>query len=165
MNKLPTWTILGGGYQSYLSGHYDNAYQEWLPLAELGDAEAQYNLGVMHDEGAGREQNPAEAAAWYHKAAKQGFVDAQTTDMVSPVTMKKPASGSALQPNKGTKKPRQRWRSWATTPDPACNKLLTRKHKQSCSMPTFSHIRNIRNILQMAKFNTHLKNQCLIIKI
>jgi len=32
----------------------------------------------MHDEGAGREQNPAEAAAWYHKAAKQGFVDAQT---------------------------------------------------------------------------------------
>lgn len=77
MSKLPTWTALGGGYQSYLNGDYDIAYQEWLPLAELGDAEAQYNLGVMHDEGAGREQNPAEAAAWYHKAARQGFVDAQ----------------------------------------------------------------------------------------
>lgn len=78
MSKLSTWTILGGGYQSYLSGNYEMAYQEWLPLAELGDAEAQYNLGVMYDEGAGRKQDPSAAAAWYHKAAKQGFLNAQS---------------------------------------------------------------------------------------
>lgn len=77
MAGIPTWTILGGGYQSYLKGDYEAAYREWLPLAELGDIEAQYNLGVMYDEGAGVEQDLVHAAAWYRKAAEQGFVDAQ----------------------------------------------------------------------------------------
>ncbi len=75
---MPTWTILGGGYQSYLKGDYTAAYDEWLPLAELGDAEAQFNLGVLYDEGAGVERNLATAADWYRKAAEQGFIDAQT---------------------------------------------------------------------------------------
>jgi len=75
---MPTWTILGGGYQSYLKGDYPAAYEEWLPLAELGDAEAQYNIAVMYDEGAGRTQDLAIAAGWYRKAALQGFLDAQT---------------------------------------------------------------------------------------
>jgi TPR repeat protein len=78
MAGMPTWTILGGGYQSYLKGDYKAAYEEWLPLAELGDAEAQFNMGVLHDEGAGVERNLAAAAAWYRKAAEQGFLDAQT---------------------------------------------------------------------------------------
>jgi TPR repeat protein len=78
MAGLPTWTILGGGYQSYLKGNYRAAYEEWLPLAELGDVEAQYNLGVLHDEGAGIGQDYSAAASWYRKAAEQGFVDAQT---------------------------------------------------------------------------------------
>ncbi len=77
MAGLPTWTVLGGGYQSYLKGDYDAAYEEWLPLAELGDVEAQFNLGVMYDEGAGVDQDLAIAADWYQKAAEQGFIDAQ----------------------------------------------------------------------------------------
>jgi len=77
MAAMPTWTILGGGYQSYMNGDFDSAYREWLPLAEFGDVEAQFNLGVMHDEGAGVQQDLAAAAAWYHKAAQRGFVDAQ----------------------------------------------------------------------------------------
>lgn len=78
MSGLPTWTILGGGYQSYLKGDYKAAYDEWLPLAELGDAEAQYNLGVMYDQGASVDQDLGKAASWYRKAAEQGFMDAQT---------------------------------------------------------------------------------------
>jgi TPR repeat protein len=78
MARMPTWTILGGGYQSYLKGDYQAAYDEWLPLAELGDAEAQFNLGVMYDEGAGIDQSYVTAANWYRKAANQGFLDAQT---------------------------------------------------------------------------------------
>jgi hypothetical protein len=78
MAGMPTWTILGGGYQSYLKGDYTAAYGEWLPLAELGDAEAQFNLGVLYDEGAGVERNLTTAADWYRKAAEQGFIDAQT---------------------------------------------------------------------------------------
>jgi len=77
MAGMPTWTVLGGGYQSYLKGDYDAAYEEWLPLAELGDVEAQFNLGVMYDEGAGVGQDLAVAAGWYQKAADQGFIDAQ----------------------------------------------------------------------------------------
>ena len=78
MSGLPTWTILGGGYQSYLKGDYKAAYDEWLPLAELGDAEAQYNLGVMYDQGASVDLDLGKAASWYRKAAEQGFMDAQT---------------------------------------------------------------------------------------
>jgi len=77
MAGMPTWTILGGGYQSYLKGDYQAAFDEWLPLAELGDVEAQYNLGVMYDEGTSVEQDFGKAAEWYRKAAEQGFVDAQ----------------------------------------------------------------------------------------
>ena len=77
MMALPTWTILGGGYQSYLKGDYKAAYDEWLPLAELGDVEAQYNLGVMYDQGASVDQDLGKAANWYRKAAEQGFMDAQ----------------------------------------------------------------------------------------
>jgi len=77
MAGMPTWTILGGGYQSYLRGDYAAALEEWRPLAELGDAEAQYNLGVMYDEGASLEKDLNKAAEWYRKAAEQGFVDAQ----------------------------------------------------------------------------------------
>lgn len=69
---------MGGGYQSYLKEDYTAAYDEWLPLAELGDAEAQFNIGVLYDEGAGVARNLATAADWYRKAAAQGFIDAQT---------------------------------------------------------------------------------------
>lgn len=78
MSGMPTWTILGGGYQSYLKGDFQAAYNEWLPLAELGDAEAQYNIGVMFDEGAGLDQDLVAAADWYRRAGEQGFLDAQT---------------------------------------------------------------------------------------
>ena len=78
MSGMPTWTILGGGYQSYLKGDYPAAYAEWMPLAELGDAEAQYNIGVMYDEGAGVDQDLVLAAGWYRRAGEQGFMDAQT---------------------------------------------------------------------------------------
>ena len=77
MAIMPTWTILGGGYQAYLKGDYATALGEWLPLAELGDAEAEFNVGVMYDQGHGVTQDFGEAAKWYHKAASQGFVDAQ----------------------------------------------------------------------------------------
>ena len=77
MAGIPTWTILGGGYQSYLKGDYQAAFEEWLPLAELGDVEAQYNLGVMYDEGTSVTQDLGKAAEWYRMAAEQGFVDAQ----------------------------------------------------------------------------------------
>lgn len=40
--------------------------------AENGDAEAQFNLGRMYDEGHGVPRNPYEAVKWYRLAADQG---------------------------------------------------------------------------------------------
>ena len=38
---------------------------------------AQYNLGVMYENGRGVPQNDAEAVKWYRKAAEQGLASAQ----------------------------------------------------------------------------------------
>ena len=46
--------------------------------AEKGDAEAQYNLGVMYDLGVGVPEDDREAAKWYRKAADQGYAAAQS---------------------------------------------------------------------------------------
>jgi len=46
-------------------------------LAEQGDAQAQYNLGVMYDNGKGIPQDYIKAVQWYTEAAKQGDAGAQ----------------------------------------------------------------------------------------
>ena len=45
--------------------------------AEQGDAEAQFSLGVMYDNGEGVSQDYAEAVKWYRLAAEQGLASAQ----------------------------------------------------------------------------------------
>jgi TPR repeat protein len=60
------------------AGDYATALQEWRPLAKQRYALAQYNLGVMYDNGLGVIQDYAEAVDWYRKAAEQGNALAQT---------------------------------------------------------------------------------------
>ena len=48
-----------------------------LKKAKAGDAGAQYNLGVMYDEGEGTARDYAEAVKWYRKSAEQGHAPAQ----------------------------------------------------------------------------------------
>ena len=62
---------------AYYRGDYATALREWRPLAEQGNAEAQFNLGVMYSNGYGVPQDDAEAARWYRKAAEQGVAEAQ----------------------------------------------------------------------------------------
>ncbi len=45
--------------------------------AELGNAAAQYNCGLMYEIGRGTEKDRAKALYWYEKAARQGDRDAQ----------------------------------------------------------------------------------------
>ena len=45
--------------------------------AEKGDAQAQFDLGFMYDEGKSVERDSTEATKWYRKAAEQGFAKAQ----------------------------------------------------------------------------------------
>ena len=58
-------------------GDYATALQEWRPLAEQGDAHAQFQLGNMYSLGKGVPKDDAEALKWYRKAAEQGYVNAQ----------------------------------------------------------------------------------------
>ena len=46
-------------------------------LAEQGDADAQYNLGVRYANGEGVLKDEAEAVRWYRLSADQGNADAQ----------------------------------------------------------------------------------------
>lgn len=46
-------------------------------LAEQGNANAQYNLGVMYDKGYGVERDYAKARKWYKKAAAQNYAKAE----------------------------------------------------------------------------------------
>jgi hypothetical protein len=60
------------GYAAYQAGDYATALAEWRPLAEQGDALAQFVLGVMYNDGEGVPQDNAEAVKWYRLAAEQG---------------------------------------------------------------------------------------------
>jgi len=62
---------------AYERKDYETAYKLILPLAEQGDAQAQYNLGVMYDKGRGVPQDYKEAVKWYRLAAEQGVREAQ----------------------------------------------------------------------------------------
>ena len=65
------------GMASHERGDYSTAVQFFRPLAEQGNAAAQYNLGLMYANGEGVPQNDAEAAKWYRLAAVQGNAPAQ----------------------------------------------------------------------------------------
>jgi TPR repeat protein len=58
-------------------GDYATALQLLRPLAEQGNAEAQFKLGNQYDDGSGVAQNDAEALKWYRLAADQGYASAQ----------------------------------------------------------------------------------------
>jgi V8-like Glu-specific endopeptidase len=58
-------------------GDYATALRRLSPLAEKGDARAQFDIGFMHAYGWGVPRNPAEAITWYRKAADQGLPVAQ----------------------------------------------------------------------------------------
>ena len=53
------------------------AFKEWKPLAEQGEAEAQYLLGHLYNCGNGVLQNIEQAIYWWTKAAEQGLSKAQ----------------------------------------------------------------------------------------
>ncbi|HFB4418182.1 TPA: tetratricopeptide repeat protein [Neisseria gonorrhoeae] len=52
-------------------------FRENLQAAEQGNAAAQFNLGVMYENGQGVRQDYVQAVQWYRKASEQGDVQAQ----------------------------------------------------------------------------------------
>ncbi len=65
------------GVAAYHRGDYRTAFCEFKALAELGDASAQYNIGLMYAKRQAVPKDYREAAKWYRKAAVQGEARAQ----------------------------------------------------------------------------------------
>lgn len=63
--------------KAYLKGDYGKSAKELESLANLGDARAQYNLGLLYDQGLGVPQSDALALRWYTQAAERGEPRAQ----------------------------------------------------------------------------------------
>ena len=57
------------GMQAARSGDYKAALGEWTPLAEQGNALAQYYVGLMHQNGQGVPKDLSGAVTWYERAA------------------------------------------------------------------------------------------------
>ncbi len=68
----PAWAGVEEGVAAYDRGDYATALREWRPLAEQGNAVAQYNLGLMYARGHGVPQDFAKALQWWSMAAEQG---------------------------------------------------------------------------------------------
>ncbi len=64
------------GLVAYGKGDYETAFQQWVPLAETGSDQAQFNLAFMYDNGQGVSHDYRAAASWYYAAANQGHPDA-----------------------------------------------------------------------------------------
>ena len=58
-------------------GDFAKALREWRPLAEQGDARAQYYLGLLYENGDGVPRDYEKAREWYEKSAAQGEANAQ----------------------------------------------------------------------------------------
>jgi TPR repeat protein len=68
---------LSEGYDALARKDYVTAMKEYRPLADRGNAEAQYRVGRMYEFGQGVPQDKAQGIAWIRKAAAQNHADAQ----------------------------------------------------------------------------------------
>ena len=74
MNLLPQWALRTPLFEPFTLGRSSRQHRSRgaLPLAEGGDARAQFLVGWMYESGFGVRQSSAQAAVWYQKAAEQG---------------------------------------------------------------------------------------------
>lgn len=73
----PAWADFKAGMDAYQHSDYATALQEWQPLADQGQAVAQYQIGLLYANGKGVTKDDAKARQWYEKAAIQGHTEAQ----------------------------------------------------------------------------------------
>lgn len=65
------------GKAAFDRGEEAAAFAIWKPLADDGNATAQFWLGQMYDLGRGVQRDYVQAAVWYRRAAEQGNAIAQ----------------------------------------------------------------------------------------
>jgi hypothetical protein len=65
------------GMQLLEAGQTEQAIEIWRPLAKSGNADAQFGLAVIYNDGIGVPQDYIEANYWFLRAAEQGYSPAQ----------------------------------------------------------------------------------------
>ena len=70
------WADFDNGVAAAQRGDYATALREFRPLAEQGNAEAQFNLGIMYAMGTGVSANNVRAYMWFSLAKAQGYKNA-----------------------------------------------------------------------------------------
>lgn len=73
----PALADVKSGVDAWQQGDYDRAVAVWRPLAQIGDPDAQFNMGQAYKLGRGVRADMAAAIDWYRKAATQGHVRAE----------------------------------------------------------------------------------------
>ncbi len=73
----PAKAGLEEGVAAYEAGNPQLAAKEFRAAAEKGNAECQYNLALMYEQGMGIAKDEKEAVVWYKKSAEQGNSNAQ----------------------------------------------------------------------------------------
>lgn len=63
---------LNSAQAAYDKGEFEDAFKQFLSLAEDGNALAQSSTGVMYDMGQGTQKDYDKAVQWYKKSAEQG---------------------------------------------------------------------------------------------
>ena len=82
---LIAWLVSGAAFAqsdpmqeaiaAYETGDFEKARQLWEPLANQGNAQAQYSVAVLYHKGQGRAEDFSKALEWYRKAAEQDHVN------------------------------------------------------------------------------------------
>lgn len=73
---LAQQTSVRAGVEAWQRSDFEEAVRQWRPLADRGDADAQYNLAQAYKLGRGVPLNMTLAEQWYERAARQGHEQA-----------------------------------------------------------------------------------------
>jgi cell division septation protein DedD len=73
----PALADVKAGVDAWQDGRYETALKQWRPLADRGDADAQFNMGQAYRLGRGVPADLKIAQSWFEKAAAQGHQEAQ----------------------------------------------------------------------------------------
>jgi TPR repeat protein len=65
------------GLDSFNAGNYAEAFAQWGPLAQHGDAKSQASLGFLYYSGKGVRRDDQQALLWFKRAAEAGQPTAQ----------------------------------------------------------------------------------------
>jgi hypothetical protein len=107
---LPALADFAAGLQAIKNGDYATPIKEFLPLAEQGNAFAQFNLAAMYIEGHGVLRDYAEAVRWTAKPPNRDTRALSSTSASRMIAAKecrgitpKPPAGSAKPLNRETR--------------------------------------------------------------